>query len=262
MCIKYRYHAICFNPGCDNVLGRKVRSSFCPEARKFHRLGCCAAGVVIETTRVRERFLHCDECKQEQRASSRQPNVASAAAMAPGTRSRGQGARPNAGAAKKEKRDGTDLFDFVFANPVAEVNAGAGAKKEEEAEATGKGKGKKKATAQVIDKEEEADKEDFVVRSPETAPRGRGRGRGRARGRARGSGRGRGRGRGASRASAQTPASAATTPQAVQAAQGATEAREDAAEERLPYGFAAEGERQQRIAEQLYLYTWDLSDEE
>lgn len=104
---------------------------------------------------------------------------------------------------------GVDLFDSVFAIPLDEAEA----ELEEEAAAGG---------AQAPEEEE---REVFAVRTAKEEARASARGRGRPRGRPRGSGRGRGSSR-----------------------KGTQGARDVPAEERLPYGFPAEGERNQPLA--------------
>ncbi|KAI0881124.1 uncharacterized protein GGS22DRAFT_192611 [Annulohypoxylon maeteangense] len=147
---------------------------------------------------------------------------------------------------KKKGRVSPHLFEHVFADPVAEAEANANAeaatsqKRKLRPRNNGGWTDELKKTTQEADDQEKApeEKEVFVVRNPAEEDRGCRRGRGRPRGRRNGRGRGRGRGRGG----------------ATQDTQGS---KEPVVDDRLPYGFPAEGQTNRQISKQPDQYLYD-----
>ncbi|OTA94368.1 hypothetical protein M434DRAFT_10760 [Hypoxylon sp. CO27-5] len=252
MCIQYLYHSLCQNPSCEIIIGRRHRNNWCGEARRARRLGHCTPGLQItDPICTHEQTVRCAKCKrlqqnqggcktesqnqdgdQDRDRDGSSVNVLNGITMGPVTRSQstclqGQG---NLGVTV---HSGVDLFDHVFANPLAEAEA------ELEEEAMGS------AAATQAQAPEDDEREVFVVRTPEEEARASTRGRGRSRGRPRGSGRG----RGSSRNQRQT-------------SKGTSGAREILDEEHLPYGFPAEGETNRPLAPVEDLYIWEEDSDE
>ncbi|KAI0834152.1 hypothetical protein F5Y06DRAFT_300862 [Hypoxylon sp. FL0890] len=270
MCQQYTYISLCRSPGCQTVFGSKKRNRYCPEALRARRLGHCSTGIqVADPIGVRERIIRCDPCKQqialdrvEELDRDRNPDNAweepSDIAMAPAPRSQSQDAHLSAGIGE-DQDDNVDLFDFVFANPLAKAEA--------ELKAEIAAKQKKRATGQAADEEEEEEEDEerevFVVRTPEreTRPSSHGRGHGRGRGgRPRVFARGRGSRHSARRS--QVPRSSQEPQNPSSQGAQAQEAREIPLEERLPYGFPAEGEVNRPVAEQFDEDDWEDEDED
>ncbi|KAI0118504.1 hypothetical protein F4776DRAFT_256713 [Hypoxylon sp. NC0597] len=266
MCIQYPHHSLCQNPHCETIIGRRHRNRYCNEARQARRLGHCRDGLRIEEPiRSREQTVRCARCKRlqqnqggckgESKGQDRGPDpgrgsdpgsILKSNGMSPVTRSKSVAVQGSLGPAVK---NGADLFDHVFANPLAVAEAEL---KEEEAAREGKKKAVGSSSAAAAATEapapEEDEREVFVVRTPEEEARASTRGRGRARGRPRGSGRGRG--------------SSRNTASQAQAHKGTQGARDIPADERLPYGFPAEGETNRPLApvEDLYIWEEDIDD--
>ncbi|OTA67706.1 hypothetical protein K449DRAFT_461692 [Hypoxylon sp. EC38] len=247
MCIQYLYYSLCQNPSCEIIIGRRHRNNWCGEARRARRLGYCTLGLQItDPICTHEQTVRCAKCKRLQQnqggCMTESPdrdgdqdrdrdgsfvNVLNGITMGPVTRSQSTGLQGQ-GNLGVTVHSGVDLFDHVFANPLAEAEAEL---KEEEA------MGSAAATQAQVPEDDE--REVFVVRTPEEEARASTRGRSRPRGRPRGSGRG----RGSSRNQCQTP-------------------KETPADERLPYGFPAEGETNRPLAPVEDLYIWEEDSDE
>ncbi|KAI1462437.1 hypothetical protein F4805DRAFT_452973 [Annulohypoxylon moriforme] len=145
---------------------------------------------------------------------------------------------------KRKGRVSPHLLEYVFSDPVAEAEAEASAKPEATTSKHKKLRTRnsvewadqlEKTTQEAEAKEEPLEeKEVFVVRDPAEGNRRWGRGRGRPRGSRGGSARGRG-----------------------GTVDGIQESKVPASDDRLPYGFPAEGEAKRQISEQSDLRLHD-----